>query len=200
MMQIPQKSFVATAPNSASSSPTHNSIMEDVILMQEDQLNVTNENKQMYFGSFSSSSGKNLLYLVPSSTSHDDDNDTVSTTITSTTINETMRREFDNHILDVNSDDDNPHSPYTIQNRILIATERWNNVSPISPDKFLAKLLSSRGYDTTLISSQALRSAVGPPADKQILDYDQEILNAVRTSNLEKIQQLFNTGRRLVIF
>ena len=188
MIHIPQKNFVATAPNSASSSPNHNSIMEDVILMQ-DQHNSVDENNQMFFGSFSSSSGKNLLYLVPASASHDDDNDTVSTIITSTTINESIKREFENHILDVNSDEENnPHSPYTIQNRILIAAQRWNNVSPISPDKFLAKLLSSRGYDTTLISSQALRSAVGPPSDKQIVDYDQEILNAVRTSNLEKIQ------------
>jgi hypothetical protein len=127
----------------------------------------------------------------------EDDSETVSTIVTSTSMNDNFTKEFENDKMKTDCEED---SPYTIQNSIQIAMERWINVTPISPDKFLANLLISRGYDTTLTSSQALRNAVGPPSDKQIMDYDQNILFAVRNSDLQSLQSLFKSGRRLVRF
>jgi hypothetical protein len=199
-------SIVATAPNSVSSSPTlFQSTMEEVMVMQEDYaVGSINENDSSHFGhdyTISSSSKQFMTnqLLATLTPAPEDDSETVSTTVTSTTINDNMKKRIENQIMDADSDEDtstSPHSPYSIQNRIQIAMERWNNVSPIPPDKFLAKLLLSRGYDTTLVSSQALRISVGPPTEKQILDYDQDILNAVRTSDLDTIKLLFESGKR----
>ncbi len=64
----------------------------------------------------------------------------------------------------------------------------------ISPEKFLAKLLVSRGYDTTLIPARSTRS--GSPSLKQIQDYDTAIVTAVRNSDIFSLKRLHAEGRR----
>ncbi len=51
-----------------------------------------------------------------------------------------------------------PRGPYHIQGRIKLAIERWGSITAIPPDRFLAKLLSSRGYETTLFPAVMLRT------------------------------------------
>ena len=51
-----------------------------------------------------------------------------------------------------------PRGPYMVHGRILQAIERWGSITPISPDIFLAKILVTHGYDTSLINSATYRS------------------------------------------
>ena len=58
---------------------------------------------------------------------------------------------------------------------------------PIAPGLFLAKLMISRGYEPIfrpLLTGQQLRVV---PSVKQIEDYDNDLIHAVRNSNLSKI-------------
>lgn len=90
------------------------------------------------------------------------------------------------------------HSPFTIQTHVMMVAERWQSITPIAPDIFLAKLLNARGYDTTLKSSQELRMRAGVPTEIQIRDYDQTMVTVVRTSNINGLKQLRAQGRRFV--
>ena len=91
------------------------------------------------------------------------------------------------------------HSPFTIQSHVMMVADRWQSITPIAPDVFLAKLLHARGYDTTLKSSQELRMRAGVPTETQIRDYDQTMVTTVRTSNINVLKQLRLQGRRYVI-
>lgn len=144
--------------------------------------------------------------MVPSTSAAEDDNETVSTMRTSMSFQDHVSRDFevrvpDSFIGDNDNDEgqlvDDPHSPYHIQSKIKLAIERWNTVTPIAPDRFLAKLLSSRGYDTTLVASSSLRETRGPPTPKQVSDYDVDIVNAVRTSDMNALKRLFAEGRSM---
>jgi hypothetical protein len=101
------------------------------------------------------------------------------------------------HSISDNDNDDeknDPRGPYLVQERIHQALERWDTVTAISPEKFLAKLLMSRGYDTSLFPSK--NSRLNPPQPKQVQDYDSIIVNSVRNSDLTTLKRLYVEGRR----
>jgi hypothetical protein len=87
-----------------------------------------------------------------------------------------------------------PGSPYQITSHVEKVVSRWSKVSPIPPDQFLLRLLSSRGYDTSLIP--ALESDFRrPPTIQQIKDYDIAMVGAVRNSDLDALKILHDSGR-----
>ena len=55
------------------------------------------------------------------------------------------------------SSKDDPWGPYQIQQRVQLVVDRWGKIDPIRPDLFLSKLLSSRGYDASIIPAPDLR-------------------------------------------
>jgi ankyrin repeat protein len=61
----------------------------------------------------------------------------------------------------------------------------------IPPDRFLKKILRNRGYECDSIP---FTKKVHPTA-KQIQDYDQELVSAVKDSDVTKINQLHANGR-----
>lgn len=54
-----------------------------------------------------------------------------------------------------NSSDDprfnDVYGPFQIQKRVEIVVQRWGAIASIPPDKFLIRILSSRGYSTDMI-------------------------------------------------
>lgn len=87
-----------------------------------------------------------------------------------------------------------PGSPFQITSHVEKVVSRWNKVSPIPPDQFLIRLLNSRGYDTCLIP--ALESPFRrPPTSQQVKDYDNEMVGAIRNSDLDALRVLHDSGR-----
>eukprot|EP01035_Chromulina_nebulosa_P020582 gene20582-26689_t len=83
--------------------------------------------------------------------------------------------------------------PRRIHKRISLVVQLWGRVNPIPPDQFLLRLLSCRGYDYDLIP--AVQSTYyKAPTDKQINDYTNELINAVRYSDLNKLKALVDKG------
>jgi len=104
--------------------------------------------------------------------------------------------EVDGVIVDRATDID-IYQPHQVQERVRLVVQSWGSVAAaISPDKFLYRLLTSRGYSavaTPALQSEYKRS----PTPKQLKDYDNELLNAIRQSDLEKIKALRANGRSL---
>lgn len=44
-----------------------------------------------------------------------------------------------------------PHGPLQVQQQVEMVMYRWGHVEAISPERFFLKLLSSRGYDSSMI-------------------------------------------------
>jgi len=85
-----------------------------------------------------------------------------------------------------------PLDPWSAQ-RVCVEVRhivnRWGAIAPIPPHIFLMKLLKLRGYSTDTIAS--VRSN---PSPKQIQDYDNEVVRAIRESNFEAIKNLQAVG------
>jgi len=89
-----------------------------------------------------------------------------------------------------------PYGPILVPERVKLVVQKWGSIIAISPDKFLARLLNTRGYSSEMIpamQSQYRRK----PTDKELKDYDIEILTAFRVSDLGKIKVLKEKGRTL---
>eukprot|EP01041_Mallomonas_annulata_P009189 gene9189-19051_t len=67
----------------------------------------------------------------------------------------------------------------------------------IPPDKFLDNMLQARGYCSKRISAANLLSIRSSLSLKQLQDYDQEFVNATRTSDLSSIIRLHQEGRSM---
>eukprot|EP01038_Epipyxis_sp_PR26KG_P013338 gene13338-17890_t len=59
--------------------------------------------------------------------------------------------------------------------------------TPIPPEQFFVKLLSSRGYKFDVVISSQYKKI---PTQKQMNDYNNQLVWAVRTSNLEQVKKL----------
>jgi hypothetical protein len=92
-------------------------------------------------------------------------------------------------------DNSDPHGPRQVSKRVRLVIRKWGSILPIPPERFLHKLLVSRGYDTTSINAlvSPLRQA---PTQKQVEDYDLEVVGAVRSSNLQRLKSLYMSGKR----
>lgn len=87
-----------------------------------------------------------------------------------------------------------PRSPLEVKTSVNLLLQRWGPISQaISPDVFLQKLLSSRGY-----SYNTKQAATGPrriPTRKQIEDYANDMISTVRGSDYDSLVGFYNAGR-----
>lgn len=89
-----------------------------------------------------------------------------------------------------------PHDPANVPQYVKIVVRKWGFVEAISPERFLLKLMLSRGYEAVAIPplSSSMRH---PPTEQQINDYfDSDVVDAVRSSDLRKLSALHQSGRR----
>lgn len=82
--------------------------------------------------------------------------------------------------------------PEQICSRVEGIVSSWEGVAPMQPDVFLYKLLSSRGYDSSVIPAREYRV---PPTEKQMKEYDVILVDAVRRSDLTLLMKLRDEGR-----
>jgi hypothetical protein len=88
--------------------------------------------------------------------------------------------------------------PYQVQHRVFSVVEKWGSITPIPPEKFLQKLLMSRNYSARFVCAIDVRNRCHwQPTMKQMVDYDREMVDAVRNSNLPKLKALASSGRNL---
>eukprot|EP00607_Mallomonas_marina_P008825 CAMPEP_0182420916 /NCGR_PEP_ID=MMETSP1167-20130531/6031_1 /TAXON_ID=2988 /ORGANISM="Mallomonas Sp, Strain CCMP3275" /LENGTH=316 /DNA_ID=CAMNT_0024597493 /DNA_START=125 /DNA_END=1075 /DNA_ORIENTATION=+ len=87
---------------------------------------------------------------------------------------------------------------HEIQQKIFMSVQRWGKSFLIAPDKCLAHLLQSRGYSSDKIPIDSLLNERGIPSKEQIADYDNELVYAIRSSNLATIKRLHSQGRSMM--
>ena len=75
-----------------------------------------------------------------------------------------------------------------------MTVQKWGATAAIPPDKFLHRILSSRGYSTDKIEAMSSPNRRRPTV-KEMSDYDSELVGAVRMSNLHKLKSLNKEGR-----
>mmetsp|Transcript_25396 Transcript_25396/g.42556 ORF Transcript_25396/g.42556 Transcript_25396/m.42556 type:complete len:303 (-) Transcript_25396:191-1099(-) len=85
-----------------------------------------------------------------------------------------------------------PRGVYQIQKRVEQLVTTWGAVAPVHPQHFLQRIMESRGYDATMIPAMTYRI---PPYPRQVHDYDNELVWAVRNSDLAHIISLAQSGR-----
>lgn len=87
-----------------------------------------------------------------------------------------------------------PRGPYQVQKEVAKIFRKWDAFSPVSPDVFLAKLLDSRGYDSTTIPAitSSMRKS---PTPQQLNDYDVAIIRSIRSSNLDDLRVMVKSGK-----
>lgn len=89
-----------------------------------------------------------------------------------------------------------PTSKEMVQQSVKTVLQTWGTVLPVHPDHFLHAMLTSRGYETSKIPSMQMKQ-MRTPTMKQIMDYDNELVWAIRNSDLPKIRYLWSTGRSM---
>ena len=82
-----------------------------------------------------------------------------------------------------------------VQRGVEQSLSKWAAVTPMAPIDFLSKLLKWRGYDT-LDNSFSAVSVKRPPTERQVADYTSDLILSVRTSNLEDLRRLHQSGLR----
>lgn len=87
-------------------------------------------------------------------------------------------------------------SPYLVQCSVKMLVHSWGPVAPVPPDYFLQRLLQSRGYDHIYIQAMGLRNERHASV-KQIEDYDNELVWAIRNSDLPTIRALHGQGKSM---
>lgn len=115
-----------------------------------------------------------------------------------------------------------PHGPLEVQQKVDLVIYQWGPVEPINPERFFLKLLSSRGYEISTIPAlgshycrcqNAELTVLNQiyqcneihsscvffyriPCLEQIQGYDNELVTAIKISDLDKIKSLHKAGRR----
>eukprot|EP01040_Poterioochromonas_malhamensis_P003978 gene3978-4255_t len=86
------------------------------------------------------------------------------------------------------------HDPSVVTKRVNLFIHRWGRVVPIPPDQFFKNILQKRGYSEEFVPalSPEIRR---PPTIKQLQDYDNEIVWAIRNSDLKKLETLHRNGK-----
>jgi len=88
-----------------------------------------------------------------------------------------------------------PYGPYQVQNNVHLLIEKWGKVFPIPPDQFLLKLVHSRGFKNKYLEYSETSMKKRSPSLKQTMDYDNELVRAVRTSNLLSLKTQYAQGK-----
>lgn len=68
----------------------------------------------------------------------------------------------------------------------------------ISPQDFLASKIESAGYDIEIRSSLEVKNFFEEYSPDQIAAYDADVLRAIRTQNIDQLQQYLTSGRPLM--
>lgn len=87
------------------------------------------------------------------------------------------------------SDMEETKTPDNIQKYVETIEHTWKcNMSPkLPPDIFLLRLLKSRGYNSENITASKIRET---PSNKQLQDYNNDVLISVRTNNSEILENI----------
>ncbi|KAJ1429442.1 hypothetical protein B484DRAFT_348119 [Ochromonadaceae sp. CCMP2298] len=85
-----------------------------------------------------------------------------------------------------------PSGVHQVQKSVRLLIKSWVGVIPVQPDYFLQRMLESRKYDSTTIDWAVLATA---PSPNQINDYCNDLVWAMRNSELPRIKQLHAEGR-----
>jgi len=85
-----------------------------------------------------------------------------------------------------------------ICNKIHLSVQRWGTSFLVAPDLCLTNLLKSRGYNSAKIPAANLLMRRPPLSDKQMADYDKQLLFAIRSSDLASLKQLQSEGRSMM--
>ena len=81
----------------------------------------------------------------------------------------------------------------TVHDLIMSVSQKWTNVTPVSPETFLVNMLKSRGFPTES-TEQIYRRR---PTIKQLQDYTSIILTAIRKSDIKLLRTLHNNGHSM---
>eukprot|EP01041_Mallomonas_annulata_P008647 gene8647-17839_t len=81
-----------------------------------------------------------------------------------------------------------------LQRKIEIVVQRWGKSCLTAPDKCLTHLLQSRGYSAETIKPHDFLLNRPSLSSKEIKDYDNELVYAVRMSDLKSIKRLHSEG------
>jgi len=91
---------------------------------------------------------------------------------------------------------DDPRSPHQVQKNVECVIRTWGCVAPVCPEHFLKQLLSSRGYCHDYIN--ALDHRINPiPSSVQLKSYDNDLVWAIRNSDLSSLMQLCQKGKSM---
>ena len=78
-------------------------------------------------------------------------------------------------LITYDENDDRRFGPHFVNNSVKVTLEKWGPLIAIPPDKFLTRILSSRGYSTEVI--QAVQSRYRrQPTVKELTDYDSDLI------------------------
>lgn len=110
--------------------------------------------------------------------------------------NETNGHSTNINSMQVRTLNHDKYNPRNMQQNVKLLMSKWGNVKPIAPHIFLQRLLQSRGYDHLFIAPFVRKSNRAPSA-KQTGDYDNELVWAIRNSNLEQIKFLSSQGKSM---
>mmetsp|Transcript_13132 Transcript_13132/g.30597 ORF Transcript_13132/g.30597 Transcript_13132/m.30597 type:complete len:231 (+) Transcript_13132:68-760(+) len=72
-----------------------------------------------------------------------------------------------------------------------------NKEAPVNPEDFLLQRMRERGLKPELRHSLSQKSFFSEPSDEEVASYGADVLNAVRTSDIQKLRQLKRSGRPL---
>lgn len=85
-----------------------------------------------------------------------------------------------------------------IHEKINMSVQRWGKSFLIAPELCLSNLLKCRGYTSAKIPATTLLTKRPPVSEKQMADYDKQLLMAIRSSDLERVKQLCSEGRSMM--
>lgn len=100
------------------------------------------------------------------------------------------------HTIHIHDPKQDPRGPYQVQKNVKLLLQTWGSVSAVAPDFFLSQLLESRGYENLHINSLAQRN-IRTPSVHQIESYDNELVWAIRNSNLPQLKVLWESGKNM---
>jgi len=101
---------------------------------------------------------------------------------------------YSGDINNIDSEEYDQEHPLRMHLNVALTIQKWGAATAIAPCEFLTKLLSKRGYNSKNIS--ALNSQYRRiPTEKQICDYDVDLVNAIRTSDLDGLKKMRASGK-----
>lgn len=85
--------------------------------------------------------------------------------------------------------------PPNIHQNVSAIVQLWGKVDPMAPYDFLMKLFDNRGYEASYLQAPFRKRHASA---QQISDYGNDIIAAVRTSDLDALRQLHSQGKTMM--